>query len=99
MPQISEIFSQLGHEDLTNDEWDASKDRLLIKILKHRTLKEDKDMGIPASNFEWNGNEGRISRQKLTELCGGNVFECVEVTSDRTGQKLVFQRSEREPNT
>ena len=48
-------------------------------------------MSIAASNFEWNGSTGHITVEKLRALCGGTIYECIEVVSDRTGKKIVFQ--------
>ena len=49
-------------------------------------------MSLLASEFKWDGKSGTIDREKLVKLIGC-VYECLEVTSDRTGRKMVFQDS------
>ena len=49
-------------------------------------------MSLLASEFKWDGKTGTIDREKLVQLIG-QVYECLEVTSDRTGRKMIFQDS------
>ena len=51
-------------------------------------------MSLLASNFKWDGKTGTIDREKLVKLIG-QVYECLEVTSDRTGKKMIFQDYDR----
>ena len=46
-------------------------------------------MSLYASEFKWDGKTGTIDRKKLESLIG-RVYECLEVTSDRTGRRMVF---------
>ena len=48
-------------------------------------------MSLLASNFKWDGKSGTIDREKLMRLLDNQLYECLEITSDRTGKKIVFQ--------
>jgi len=53
-------------------------------------------MSLSTSIFLWEGHIGTISPDDLTKACGGTLYECIEVRSDKTGTKMVFQRDTSE---
>lgn len=54
-------------------------------------------MALSTSIFKWNGNNGEIRYSDLAKACGGRLYECIEVRSDRTGMRIIFKKEEGSP--
>lgn len=55
------------------------------------------DGALLASEFDWDGKLGKISKSKLQKLCGvEQLYEFIEIKSDKTGTKMVFHDAHRD---
>lgn len=76
-------------EALQQAKYEEEKRQDLLKSAVQNSTPTN--MVLKASIFDWNGKSGSIERSKLIEALGGKLYECIDVESDKTGRRMVFQ--------